>query len=67
MFDEILKNIVARTDGAVGALIMGLDGISVARAGEESTIDIDVIGTGDAQTATFHGEPRQQVSVSTPS
>jgi predicted regulator of Ras-like GTPase activity (Roadblock/LC7/MglB family) len=44
MFDEILKNIVARTDGAVGALIMGLDGISVARADrEDSPIDIDVI------------------------
>lgn len=44
MFDEALKNIVARTDGAVGALIMGLDGISVARAdSDDSSIEIDVI------------------------
>lgn len=44
MFDETLKSIVANTDGAVGALIMGLDGISVARAdASDSSIDIDVI------------------------
>ena len=44
MFDETLKNVVAHTDGAVGALIMGLDGISVARAGrDDSPIEIDVI------------------------
>jgi predicted regulator of Ras-like GTPase activity (Roadblock/LC7/MglB family) len=32
MFDETLQSIVAKTDGAVGAVIMGLDGISVAQA-----------------------------------
>jgi len=44
MFDETLKSIVDRTDGAVGALIMGLDGISVARVEQPSTdVDIDVV------------------------
>jgi predicted regulator of Ras-like GTPase activity (Roadblock/LC7/MglB family) len=44
MFDETLRSIVATTDGAVGALIMGLDGISVARAGGgDTSVDIDVV------------------------
>jgi hypothetical protein len=44
MFDETLRSIVAKTEGAVGALIMGIDGISVARAdGPGAAIDIDVI------------------------
>jgi len=44
MFDETLKAIVTSTSGAVGALIMGLDGISVARAeGPNATIDLDGI------------------------
>lgn len=44
MFDEILRAIVAKTDGAVGALIMGIDGIAVARAdGTDPAIDIDVV------------------------
>ena len=44
MFEEILKNVLSGTDGALGALIMGLDGISIARAdaGVDS-IDIDVV------------------------
>ncbi len=44
MFDETLKSIVDRTDGAVGALIMGLDGIPVARIDKPDVgFDIDVI------------------------
>ena len=44
MFEETLRHIVDRTDGAVGALIMGLDGISVARAdADDNTVDIDVV------------------------
>jgi predicted regulator of Ras-like GTPase activity (Roadblock/LC7/MglB family) len=43
MFDETLRRIVETTDGAVGALIMGLDGICVARAEAGSEIDIDVV------------------------
>ena len=44
MFDETLRAIVSKTESAVGALIMGLDGIAVARAdaaGRE--VDIDVV------------------------
>lgn len=44
MFEEILKNVLTGTEGAVGALIMGLDGISIARVDAgESAIDIDVV------------------------
>ena len=44
MFDETLKTIVANTDPGASALIMGLDGICVARAaGPDAAIDIDVI------------------------
>jgi predicted regulator of Ras-like GTPase activity (Roadblock/LC7/MglB family) len=44
MFDETLRTIVTKTEGAVGALIMGIDGISVARADSpDSAIDIDGI------------------------
>ena len=42
MFDETLKTIVARTQGAVGAVIMGLDGISVARADAPDGLEIDI-------------------------
>lgn len=42
MFEQTLNEVVSKTEGAVGALIMGLDGISIARAGErETAIDID--------------------------
>ena len=37
MFDETLSNIVNRTDGAVGALIMGLDGIPVKKYKKKNT------------------------------
>jgi len=44
MFEATLRQIVDSTDGAVGALIMGLDGISVARAdAAASDLDIDVV------------------------
>lgn len=43
MFDETLNAILSKAEGSVGALIMGLDGISVARAGGDAAIDIDVI------------------------
>jgi predicted regulator of Ras-like GTPase activity (Roadblock/LC7/MglB family) len=44
MFDETLKTIIANTDQGAAALIMGLDGICVARAaGSDAAIDIDVI------------------------
>ena len=43
-FEETLRTIVERTDGAVGAVIMGLDGISVARAdARPDIIDLDVV------------------------
>jgi predicted regulator of Ras-like GTPase activity (Roadblock/LC7/MglB family) len=42
-FEETLRAIVDRIDGAVGAVIMGLDGISVARVdARPGVVDIDV-------------------------
>ena len=44
MFDETLRTIVDGPDGAVGALIMGLDGIPVVRMDKPDVgFDIDVI------------------------
>lgn len=44
MFEQTLRSVIANTTGAVGALIMGLDGICVARAdGDDKEIDIDVV------------------------
>jgi len=44
MFEQTLRAVIDNSDGAVGALIMGLDGISVARAGGgDSSVDIDVV------------------------
>jgi predicted regulator of Ras-like GTPase activity (Roadblock/LC7/MglB family) len=43
-FEETLRTIVERSDGAIGAVIMGLDGISVARSdARPGVIDIDVV------------------------
>ena len=45
MFSEHLKKIVDNVEGAVGALIMGLDGIAVDRhVRDAETVDIDTIG-----------------------
>lgn len=44
MFKEMLKGILERTEGSLGALIMGTDGISVeqllAQRGTESNLDV---------------------------
>jgi predicted regulator of Ras-like GTPase activity (Roadblock/LC7/MglB family) len=44
MFRELLQSIVQRTEGSLGALIMGLDGISVekviGKAGDEANLDV---------------------------
>jgi predicted regulator of Ras-like GTPase activity (Roadblock/LC7/MglB family) len=44
MFKETLENILEHTEGSLGALIMGLDGIAVERllkqAGHEANLDI---------------------------
>jgi predicted regulator of Ras-like GTPase activity (Roadblock/LC7/MglB family) len=44
MFKELLQSIVQRTEGSLGALIMGLDGISVekviGKAGDEANLDV---------------------------
>lgn len=44
MFKEILETIVERTEGSLGALIMGLDGIAVERSlkaeGQEANLDV---------------------------
>src|ERR1044071_5914365 len=44
MFKQTLENILERTEGSLGALIMGLDGIAVERllkdAGQEANLDV---------------------------
>jgi len=44
MFKEALENIMERSEGSLGALIMGIDGIAVERllkdAGEEANLDV---------------------------
>ena len=44
MFKEILETIIERTEGSLGALIMGVDGIAVERslkqAGQEANLDV---------------------------
>ena len=44
MFKEILEAIVERTEGSLGALIMGIDGIAVEKslkeAGHEANLDV---------------------------
>jgi predicted regulator of Ras-like GTPase activity (Roadblock/LC7/MglB family) len=44
MFKEILDKIIERTEGSLGALIMGIDGIAVERslkqAGQEANLDV---------------------------
>jgi predicted regulator of Ras-like GTPase activity (Roadblock/LC7/MglB family) len=44
MFKEILETIIQRTEGSLGALIMGIDGIAVERSlkteGQEANLDI---------------------------
>ena len=44
MFKEALENIIEHTEGSLGALIMGIDGIAVERllkdAGEDANLDV---------------------------
>ena len=44
MFKEILETLLERTEGSLGALIMGIDGIAVERslrqAGQEANLDV---------------------------
>jgi predicted regulator of Ras-like GTPase activity (Roadblock/LC7/MglB family) len=44
MFREFLETIIERTDGSIGALIMGTDGIAVEKvlgeAGKEANLDV---------------------------
>jgi predicted regulator of Ras-like GTPase activity (Roadblock/LC7/MglB family) len=44
VFKEVLETIIERTEGSLGALIMGIDGIAVERSlkeeGQEANLDI---------------------------
>jgi predicted regulator of Ras-like GTPase activity (Roadblock/LC7/MglB family) len=44
MFKEILETIIEHTEGSLGALIMGIDGLAVERslkqAGQEANLDV---------------------------
>ncbi len=45
MFTEFLKDLVVSVDGAVGAVIMGMDGISVEEYVGRADTDLQLIGT----------------------
>ena len=70
MFKQALTEIVERTEGATGALIMGMDGIAVERVllPEGSDANMDVAATEvtslvrsamRAGTSTGHGAPQE--------
>ena len=44
MFRELLENVIERTEGSLGVLIMGIDGIAVekvlAEAGKDGNLDV---------------------------
>lgn len=45
MFEEVLKDVVNRTEGGVAGLVMGFDGITVAHyVREDAPIDVETIG-----------------------
>jgi predicted regulator of Ras-like GTPase activity (Roadblock/LC7/MglB family) len=44
MFKELLRNLVASVDGAVGSVIMGIDGISIDEYCEREDTDLQLIG-----------------------
>jgi predicted regulator of Ras-like GTPase activity (Roadblock/LC7/MglB family) len=45
MFKEFLKDLVVSVDGAVGSVIMGMDGIAVDEYGGRADTDLQLIGT----------------------
>jgi predicted regulator of Ras-like GTPase activity (Roadblock/LC7/MglB family) len=44
VFSDLLKKIVERVDGAEAAVILGLDGIIIERAGADGPVELDLIG-----------------------
>jgi predicted regulator of Ras-like GTPase activity (Roadblock/LC7/MglB family) len=44
MFKELLRELVSSVDGAVGAVIMGMDGISIEEYCEQVDLDLQLIG-----------------------
>jgi len=45
MFKDVLRDVVERTDGSIGGLVMGLDGIPVERyLRNGATLDVETIG-----------------------
>lgn len=72
MFKEVLQSIVAKTDGSLGALIMGADGLSVEKffndEGAEANLDVAaaeftslVRGAGKSGSDLNLGELRELV------
>jgi predicted regulator of Ras-like GTPase activity (Roadblock/LC7/MglB family) len=51
MFKESLQEILDRTEGAIGALIMGIDGIAVERVLKNEAVDANL----DVAAAEFTG------------
>jgi predicted regulator of Ras-like GTPase activity (Roadblock/LC7/MglB family) len=46
MFNELLKDLIARTDGALAALVMGFDGIAVDSFIADSDAPVEVENVG---------------------
>lgn len=47
MFQEVLKDVVDRTEGSIAGLVMGFDGITVdsyVREGSEGALEVETIG-----------------------
>ena len=45
MFKELLQDVVERTDGCTGALVMGFDGIIVDHyLRDDATVDVETVG-----------------------
>src|ERR671915_2427281 len=75
MFKEMLESIIERTEGSLGALIMGTDGIAVEKvlgeAGLEANLDVaaaefvSVVRTAERASANMGFGPLRELVVST--
>ena len=66
MFKEMLESIIERTEGSLGALIMGTDGIAVEKvlgqAGVEANLDVAIVAhVAAGQFAQLGIDYRQQL------
>jgi len=58
MFKEILEDVIERTEGSLGALIMGTDGIAVEKVLGEAGIEANLDVAAAEFTSTVRGAQR---------